>query len=225
MMLNNGRTIHAHSKKHAISDIIVQNSLITMYSKCGSLEEALDVWKGIESIKGHQRNVVTYTAIIEALGQYGKGKDALEIFSEMLRRGIQPDDITITSLLMAFSHSGGMADQAMDLYNNMEKLYGIIPTEQHRYCIIDAFARKGNLEKAEQLLMQFDNLSLVALRILLGACSTWQDVPRAERLFKQINLLYPDDSPSHVLMANIYASAGQFDAKKIIWEMMKEKKN
>jgi len=43
--------------------LMLQNSLINMYSKCGSVEEAQKIF-----VKIKQPNVISYTAMINALG-------------------------------------------------------------------------------------------------------------------------------------------------------------
>jgi len=63
-MLAKARAIHEQiPRKYLESNLMLQNSLINMYSKCGSVEEAQKIF-----VKIKQPNVISYTAMINALG-------------------------------------------------------------------------------------------------------------------------------------------------------------
>ena len=70
------------------------NSLMNMYSKCGSLENARSIFDGMES-----KNIITWNAMIAAYGQHGNGKEALDLYHQMEEQGIIPDSYTYTCLL------------------------------------------------------------------------------------------------------------------------------
>ncbi len=80
--LEEGRHAHRQIIEHGWdSDIIVGNSLIDMYSKCGSLEDACKVF---ESMASH--DVITWNAMISGHVKCGEGQKALELFHQMERR-------------------------------------------------------------------------------------------------------------------------------------------
>ena len=80
----------------------VASSLITMYSKCGSLGDALQQFEIAED----RFCVMSWTAMITALQQNGHGVQVVDRFEKMLEHGIPPNHITFVSLLSSCSHNG-----------------------------------------------------------------------------------------------------------------------
>jgi pentatricopeptide repeat protein len=60
------------------TDVFVGSSLVDMYAKCGSLEDAWRVFKKMPS-----RDVVTWTTMILGHVKCGHGQKALELFQQM----------------------------------------------------------------------------------------------------------------------------------------------
>jgi len=59
-------------------DVYVVNSLVDMYAKCGSMEDAWRVFNKMPS-----QNMVTWTAVIVGHVKCGEGQKALELFQQM----------------------------------------------------------------------------------------------------------------------------------------------
>jgi pentatricopeptide repeat protein len=60
------------------SDVYVVNSLVDMYAKCGSMEDA---WRVFNKMPSH--NMVTSTAVIVGHVKCGEEQKALELFQQM----------------------------------------------------------------------------------------------------------------------------------------------
>jgi len=101
----------------SIWDVRVVNSLVDMYAKCGSMDDAWRVFNKMPS-----RDVVTWTAVLGGCALHGHGKEALKHFKWMCKEGVQLDDITFISLLSARSHAG-LVDEGMRCYASMVRLY------------------------------------------------------------------------------------------------------
>ncbi|TKY51002.1 Pentatricopeptide repeat-containing protein [Spatholobus suberectus] len=80
---------------------ILATSLIDMYSKCGDLDKAKEVFEHTIS-----KDVVLFNAMIMGLAVYGEGEDALRLFYRMPEFGLQPNAGTFLGALSACSHSG-----------------------------------------------------------------------------------------------------------------------
>jgi pentatricopeptide repeat protein len=63
-----------------------QMPLIDMYAKCGSIEKARELFD-----KMHQRDVVSWTAMIAGYAMHGCGKEALKLFEQMKHSGMNPE--------------------------------------------------------------------------------------------------------------------------------------
>lgn len=78
------------------SDIVVGTALVNMYHKCGVLGHARLLFS-----KMHQRNVVSWTALITACTQHGDVEGALQLYKQMQEQGFKPDEILFSSILSA----------------------------------------------------------------------------------------------------------------------------
>eukprot|EP01018_Ginkgo_biloba_P000403 Gb_07442 [translate_table: standard] len=95
--LPQGKRVHAHIiRTKSELDFPVENALITMYVKCGSVENARQLFD-----KMLERNVVSWTAIIMGYVQNGNGEEALRLFCQMQQAGMKPNEFTLASILGA----------------------------------------------------------------------------------------------------------------------------
>lgn len=77
--LDIGRWIHAYIEKHMIeTDIMLSTALVNMYAKCGCIEKAKEIFKGIP-VKDHK----AWSSMIVGLAVHGLAEEALEAFSRM----------------------------------------------------------------------------------------------------------------------------------------------
>eukprot|EP01018_Ginkgo_biloba_P001960 Gb_38297 [translate_table: standard] len=90
-----GKQIHFHMMKTGLKpDIFLRNNLVSMYVKCGNLEDSRHVFD-----KMPERNTVSWTALIAGYTQKGRVEDALEIFCRMYREGLKPNQFTFATIL------------------------------------------------------------------------------------------------------------------------------
>ena len=66
------------------------NALLAMYCKCGSIDEAYNVFEDIS-----EKDTVSWNTMIAGYARHGFGKEALKIFESMKMAGIRPDDVTL----------------------------------------------------------------------------------------------------------------------------------
>ncbi|CAM6069252.1 unnamed protein product [Sphagnum tenellum] len=205
--LEEGR--HAHDwgiKSGWDSNVFVGNSLIDMYAKCGSLEDALKVFNKMPS-----RDVVTWNAMIGGYAIHGHGKEALQQFEQMHEEVVQPDDITFVCLLSACSHSG-LVDEGLRCYSSMSTVYMISVNLEHYTCMVNLLGRAGRLHEAENMLKAMPCKPNAGVwRALLGACRIHGNVEMGERVAKQVLELEPKNAAGYVLLSNLYTATGNRD--------------
>ncbi|KAE8691235.1 Pentatricopeptide repeat-containing protein [Hibiscus syriacus] len=101
-LLNNGKQIHASAiRTGQASSVSVNNALITMYARAGSVNCARKVFNLIHWFK----DIVSWTSMIMALAQHGLGEEALEHFEKLLAAGIKPDHITYVGVCSLLVHT------------------------------------------------------------------------------------------------------------------------
>jgi pentatricopeptide repeat protein len=178
--LKEGRCIHQQIIQSGLeSDVSVANSLVDMYTKCGSIEDAWRVFNKMPS-----RNVVTWNAILGGCAMRGHGREALKHFEWMCEEGVQPDDITFICLLSACSHAG-LVDEGMQLYASMIRHYMIPAKLEHYTCMVDLLGCVGCLQEVENMIMAMPcKPQVAAWRALLSACRIHGNVEMAKCVAK-----------------------------------------
>ncbi|CAN6573570.1 unnamed protein product [Malus baccata var. baccata] len=121
--------------------IFVSNALIHMHSKCGNIDQA---WR--EFNRKNMRDVISYSALITALADHGKAKDALDLFSKMQKEGVRPNQVTFVGLLNACSHAG-LIERGCQYFELMAQVFGIEPLKEHYACMVDLLGRAKCLKR------------------------------------------------------------------------------
>ncbi|GFY97001.1 tetratricopeptide repeat (TPR)-like superfamily protein [Actinidia rufa] len=95
--LARGREVHVHVIRYGFeSDIDVLNALITVYAKCGDVFSARLVFD-----KMIRRDRITWNAMISGYFENEKCLDGLKMFCMMRELSVDPDLMTMTSVISA----------------------------------------------------------------------------------------------------------------------------
>ncbi|KAI5084955.1 hypothetical protein GOP47_0001124 [Adiantum capillus-veneris] len=90
-----GCQVYAHMIVSGMELIeFTSNTLIDMYAKCGSLVDALQIFKAM-----HRRTVTSWNIMISGFAQHGLFDEVLHYFRKMILEGFQPDDYTFVIIL------------------------------------------------------------------------------------------------------------------------------
>ncbi|CAL1372817.1 unnamed protein product [Linum trigynum] len=200
-----------------ITDIFAGNSLVNSYAKCGSIDDAERAFREIP-----ERSIVSWSAMIGGMAQHGHGRLALQLFDQMLKDGIAPNHITLVSVLCACNHAGLVSD-AKRYFSSMEELFGVRPMEEHYACMIDILGRAGKLDEAMELVDTMPYEANAAVwGALLGAARIHKNVDLGSKAAEMLINVEPEKSGTHILLANIYASAGMWDGVAKVRKVMKD---
>ncbi|PON47279.1 DYW domain containing protein [Parasponia andersonii] len=218
-VLKLGTQIVAHAEKLGFgSNVSVANSFVTMYSKCGRMEEAQKVFDSIRD-----KNLISWNAITAGYAQNGHGKKVIEIFEDMMKMGCKPDHISFLSVLSGCSHSG-LINEGKHYFSSMTKDFGISPTSEHFACMVDLLGRAGLVEEAKNLIDEFPSKPNAAIwGALLSACRIHHNSNLAEFAARNLLELDVEDSGCYVLLANIYSDSGKLEAFANVRKLMREK--
>lgn len=214
-----GKQVHQLVTKTVIPDVPTNNSLITMYSRCGAIVDACAVFNETKLYK----NVITWNAMIGGYASHGLAEEALELFKLMKRLKIHPTYITFISVLSACAHAG-LVEEGRRQFNSMINDYGIEPRIEHFASLVDILGRQGQLQEAMDLIdsMPFKPDKAV-WGALLGACRVHNNVELAKVAAEALISLEPESSAPYVLLYNMYANLGQWDDAERMRLMMEEK--
>ncbi|PIN06643.1 hypothetical protein CDL12_20802 [Handroanthus impetiginosus] len=209
-LLELGRQVHVHVMKFD-QDLVLNNALLDMYCKCGSLKDANDIFTRMIV-----KDVISWSTMIIGFAQNGYSLKALNLFNTMKASGIKPNYITILGVLFACSHAG-LVEDAQYYFKSMKVLYSIDPGREHYGCMIDLLGRAGKLEEAMKLIHDMKcEPDAVTWRTLLGACRVHRNMDLAEYAAKKVLSLDPHDAGTYILLSNIYANTQRWaDVEKL----------
>ncbi|XP_020591941.1 pentatricopeptide repeat-containing protein At1g08070, chloroplastic-like [Phalaenopsis equestris] len=217
--LSMGRWIHAYICNHHLTiDVVLGNSLIDMYFKCGNIEIALEVFHEMPL-----KNVFCWNSVIAGFGMHGHGQSAIKVFLEMDRiSGLKPDGVTFVGLLSACSHSG-LISEGKSYFSQMYEVYGILPQIEHYGCMVDLLGRAGLLQEAMNFIETMTiKPNCVVWGSLLRACKIHKDTEASEWATRRLLELDPNDGANYVFLSNVYASANRWDDVDISRAIMME---
>ncbi|XP_056160350.1 pentatricopeptide repeat-containing protein At3g12770-like [Syzygium oleosum] len=169
------------------------------------------------------RSVVSWNAMIMGYGLLGHGKKAPEMFLEIEKRGPMPNDATFVSILSACTHSG-MVLEGQWCFNLMSRVYNNQPKVEHYGFMVDLLAWAGLVKDSGELIEEVPIEARSSLwDALLSACRTHSHMELGEMVAKRSIELEPTDVGPYVLLSNMYATDGNWDAVENVKMMMKAK--
>ncbi|XP_059307764.1 pentatricopeptide repeat-containing protein At5g04780, mitochondrial [Lycium ferocissimum] len=183
------------------ANVYVASSLVDLYARCGSIDDAYIVFSNAEV-----KNDVIWNSMISGLARNARSLEAMTLFEKMQFAGFYPSELTYVSVLSACGHMG-LVDKGRMYFDKMKKEHNLSPNVYHYSCMVDILGRKGLVEEAKDLI---ENMPFAATPSMWGSvlasCRVHGNVEVAEIAAKHLFELEPNNAGNHVLLSNIYAS-------------------
>ncbi|XP_051123275.1 pentatricopeptide repeat-containing protein At5g66520-like [Andrographis paniculata] len=213
--LDHGNRIHGYINANGIPETSnIRTALIDMYAKCGTIDQAYQVFNAIAT-----PNIQNFSSLISGLSIHGLGEEAVRVFRRMLIKSMRPNEITILGVLNGCSHAG-LVQSGTSIFYNMENRWGITPGIEHYGCYIDLLSRAGYLAKAFSIVKRMPmSPDDVVWRALLSACRIHRNAGFGERIMR-----YSEYSGGDVLLSNTFASVGKWENVARLRDMMEDDK-
>ncbi|GLJ18953.1 hypothetical protein SUGI_0338960 [Cryptomeria japonica] len=131
------------------NDIIVQNCLMDMYTKCGDMEAARHVFESML-----ERDVISWSSIIAGYSQNGYYEESLKLFRWMILEDVAPNFVTFASVLPSCAR--------LEIVKQGKEIHGYIIRNEFEFTVfvasalIDMYAKCGNVDAARKV---FDGIS------------------------------------------------------------------
>ncbi|GAB4846936.1 Pentatricopeptide repeat-containing protein eli1, chloroplastic [Ancistrocladus abbreviatus] len=202
-----GRWLHSYLVNNGIQiNVHVGTSLVDMYSKCGSLEDARLVFDSINC-----KDVVAWNSMIVGYAMHGFSQEALQLFNNMCMEGFRPTDITFIGILNACANAG-LVSQGREFFHSMKDAYGIEPKVEHYGCMVNLLGRAGHLQEAYELVKDMKpEPDPILWGTLLGACKLHGSITLGEEIAEFLVSKNFTNSGTHILLSNMYAAVGNWD--------------
>ncbi|KAJ0260574.1 DYW domain-containing protein [Hirschfeldia incana] len=219
-LLKHGDLLHGLVVKSGFSNhVMVGIALVNMYAKSGSIQDA---WRAFSGMKF--RDIVAWNAMICGFSHQGLGKEALEVFEEMMAAGEVPNGITFIGVLHACSHMG-FVEQGRYYFNHLMKRFNVKPDLQHYTCVVALLSKAGLFEEVESFMreapVQWD---VVAWSSLLNACYVRRNYSLGKKVAEYAIEMYPNNSGIYILLSNIHAKSKEWDGVARVRSLMKERR-
>ncbi|XP_072986414.1 pentatricopeptide repeat-containing protein At3g57430, chloroplastic [Typha latifolia] len=126
------------------------NALIAMYAKLGRISDSIALFE-----RADDRDVVTWNTVISALVQNEQFADAITVLCQMVRSGIKPDGVTLSSVLPACSHLE-MVDTGREIHAYVLRDNDLFENSFVASALVDMYCNFGQVEKGR---LVFDDIS------------------------------------------------------------------
>lgn len=227
LLHNFGRSVHADLSKLPIQkNVASQSSLLTMYSKCGNIEDANLVFSCMT-----ERDVVAWGSMISGFCQNGKYEAALDLYKEMKNDGINPDSNIMASVLDACA---GLEKISLGkaIHGSVVKS-GLASDTFVSSSLIDMYSKCGLPDTAAVLFSNMPHKNLVTWNSMMS-CYSRNDLPELSiNLFSQI--MEQGKNPDSVSITTVLAAIsslasllkgktvhGYLVRQEILWDLQVE---
>ena len=149
-------------KSRMEQDKYVASSLLSVYIRCGSLQDARQVFDALA-----KKSVIHWNVMIGGYVQHNRGKDAMQLFHQMRQEHVQADKITYVSILKAcaspLSLKWGREVHVVIRRDGLESDIRV------GTALIQMYAKCGSIEEARQAFDNLTNRNVVSWTAMVGA--------------------------------------------------------
>lgn len=162
-VLAEGERFHTCILKRGFElDVVVGTSLVNMYGKCSSLEDAHRVFD-----KMPKRTLISWNVLINVYSQHRKAKEALQLFDLMQQDSVRPDQITFVSVLDACAGQAALAEGKY-LHASMVDM-GVEPDLVVGNALVNMYGKCGSLDSACSVFEKMSQRDVVSWTALIAA--------------------------------------------------------
>ncbi|XP_071677753.1 pentatricopeptide repeat-containing protein At4g20770-like [Lolium perenne] len=201
-----GRRCHGLAVKVGLDENqFVENALLGMYTKCGSVGEAVQLFDAMAS-----PNEVSFTAMMGGLAQTGSVDDALRLFARMCRSGIRVDPVSVSSVLGSCAQACTSEFNIVRAFQLGQCIHALIVrkgfgSDQHvGNSLIDMYTKCMQMDEAVKVFESLPAVSIVSWNILITG---FGQAGSYEKALEVLNLMVESGSePNEVTYSNMLAS-------------------
>ncbi|KAL3626207.1 hypothetical protein CASFOL_029756 [Castilleja foliolosa] len=215
-LISHGQQLHCLILKSGLnSNIFVQNSLISMYSKTGHFSCAKLIFYSSQNL-----DYVSCNIMLAGYVKYGHLKDAHQVFVKMPLKNC----VSYTTMIMGFAQNEYYWE-AIGLFREM-RLSGVVPAEVTMASVIQSYARVNSGDKRSAMFLHglvlrlgLDRLVIVSTNLILVYC--------ANSCLVDARLVFDQMVDRNVVMWNVmlngYVKAGLIDSGRDLFDEFPQK--
>ncbi|TXG65585.1 hypothetical protein EZV62_006860 [Acer yangbiense] len=160
-------------------NLVLATAIFDMYAKCGNLNTARDLFD-----KMPKRNLVAWNSMIAGYNQYGQAEEAVDVFSDLLVSGFDPDKTTFLSVISACGKLGDLA-LGQSFHANVLKM-NICKDVAIGTALVDMYAKCGDAECARKVFSKLKTKDTMAWTSMIIGLAMHGDGEEALQTFKRM---------------------------------------
>ncbi|XP_072978380.1 pentatricopeptide repeat-containing protein At1g06140, mitochondrial-like [Typha angustifolia] len=213
--LHVGKWVHAHVRRRGNSiPIPLATALINMYSKCGLLEIAREIFNEMSF-----RNIVSWNSMILAYVENRLFDEALNLFEQLQIENLTPDDVTMLALISACQNIGSL-DLGDRIFSYIQRS-GLERNTVLCNSVIDMYAKFGCIDKARHIFNEMPERDVVSWTSIIVGYANNGEGRKALDLFHQMRAI--GIKPNHITFVGVLSAcdhAGLVDDGVNMYTMM-----
>lgn len=156
------KEVHGFVLKRGLADILIQNAIVNVYGEVALIDYARHVFESINS-----KDIVSWTSMITCCVHNGLAIEALELFYSLKKTNIEPDSITLVSVLSAAA--------ALSLLKKGKEIHGFLLRKGFflegpiANSLVDMYARCGTVENARNIFNYAKQKDLILWTSMINA--------------------------------------------------------
>ncbi|CAM0874751.1 unnamed protein product [Alopecurus aequalis] len=176
-----GQQVHCCVVKGRWSNVIVDSALAHFYAQCGNVASASMMFDKMTS-----RDVISWTTMITAYVQQGRGDKALQMFSEMVSEGFLPNEFTVCSILKACAEEKALRCG--------KQLHGAVVKKLYKddihvgSALVTMYARNGEVFDAQAVFDMMPRRNTITWTSLISGYAQSGHGEKAIQLFRQMKM-------------------------------------
>ncbi|KAK7410346.1 hypothetical protein VNO78_01060 [Psophocarpus tetragonolobus] len=179
-LLDQGKQVHGVVEKLGFGrDLVLNNDLIDMYAKCGTMDFACMVFDQMA-----ERNVVSWTALMCGYLQNGDAKTSLVLFSKLGRSDVRPNEFTLSTSLKA-SGVLGIAQNGKQIHGVCAKSkFDCVPVVANS--MIDMYSKCGMVSEASRVFNTLPVRNVISWNAMIAGYTKERYSEEALNLFREM---------------------------------------
>ncbi|KAL9237271.1 hypothetical protein vseg_011844 [Gypsophila vaccaria] len=205
-----GKQIHCYSVKMGFEkQIYIISALVDMYAKSNHVVDARKCFDCL-----HAPDVVLWTSIIAGYVQNGDNEEALSLYARMEAEGIQPNDLTLASVLKGCSSLAAL-EQGKQIHAHAIK-YGLARLVTIGSSLSSMYAKCGCIDEGRVVFQRMTTRDVISWNVMISGLAQNGCSDKALEIFEDMRS--EGVKPDNVTFVNVLSACSHMGLVDKSWE-------